>query len=111
MKAVLDGARMLPRVGAASWDVFVRSGEVPPGRLEPFWTSPPYNHCNFTALPRSTPIAPTRLGRTSCAMAWANPDHRRILDSRASASGSMPDLEGYRELFDAVDEQGIAERW
>ena len=37
-------------VGAASWDVLVRGGEVPPGRLAPFWTSPPYNHCNFTAL-------------------------------------------------------------
>ena len=42
LKAVLDGTADAAAVGAACWDVFVRAGEVPPGRLEPFWTSPAY---------------------------------------------------------------------
>ena len=66
VKAVLDGTADAAAVGAASWDVFVRSGEVPPGRLEPFWTSPPYNHCNFTALPSFD---------TDRATAWTAPPH------------------------------------
>ena len=33
LEAVLDGRADAAAIGAASWDVFVRAGEVPPGRL------------------------------------------------------------------------------
>ena len=35
LEAVLDGRADAAAVGAASWDVFVRAGEVPPGAAEP----------------------------------------------------------------------------
>ena len=40
LEAVLDGRADAAAVGAASWDVLVRAGEVPPGEVAPFWTSP-----------------------------------------------------------------------
>ena len=45
------------------------------------------------------------------AMEWSNPEHRRILELEGLREWVEPDLEGYRDVFDAVDEQGIAERW
>ena len=111
VKAVLDGTADAAAVGAASWDVFVRSGEVPPGRLEPFWTSPPYNHCNFTALPSFDTDRATAWTRHLTAMEWANPEHRRILELEGLREWIEPELEGYRDVFDAVDEQRIAQRW
>ena len=66
LDAVLDGRADAAAVGAASWDAFVRTGEVPPEQLGPFWTSPPYSHCNFTAA-----RGPGRRGRRRVGVAPA----------------------------------------
>jgi phosphonate transport system substrate-binding protein len=109
--AVLEGEADAAAIGAGSWDVLVRGGEVPPGRLAPFWTSPPYNHCNFTAL---STLDADRAGAWTehlRAMDWANPEHRRILELEGLREWVAPDLDGYRDLFEAVDEQGVAATW
>ncbi len=111
LQAVLAGDADAAAVGAASWDVLVRAGEVPPARLAPFWTSPPYNHCNFTALPS---LDAERAGAWTAhlrAMDWANPEHRRILELEGLREWIAPELDGYADVFDAVEEQGIAARW
>jgi ABC-type phosphate/phosphonate transport system substrate-binding protein len=111
LEALLDGRADAAAVGAASWDVFVRAGEVPPERLAPFWTSPAYSHCNFTALPSlDTAIADAWVAHLM-AMDWAYPGHRAILELEGLREWVGPQLDGYRELFDAVDEQGIAASW
>ncbi|MGH2636385.1 MAG: phosphate/phosphite/phosphonate ABC transporter substrate-binding protein [Actinomycetota bacterium] len=109
--AVLEGTADAAAVGAASWDAFVRAGEVPPGRLEPIWTSPPYNHCNFTALPTLDGERADAWAGHLLAMDWANPEHRRILELEGLREWIRPDLDGYRDVFDAVEEQGVASRW
>ena len=38
-----------------------------PGELAPFWTSPPYSHCNFTAMPSLDAGRRRRMGRRTCA--------------------------------------------
>jgi ABC-type phosphate/phosphonate transport system substrate-binding protein len=111
LEAVLDGRAAAAAVGAASWDVFVRSGEVPPERLSPFWTSPPYSHCNFTALPTLDQGAADAWVSHLRAMDWEQPEHRRILELEGLREWVGPQLDGYRDLFEAVDEQGIAARW
>lgn len=109
--AVLAGDADAAAVGAASWDILVRGGEVPPGRLAPFWTSPPYNHCNFTALPSLDTERADAWTEHLMAMAWANPEHRRILELEGLREWVAPELGGYRDLFEAVDEQGISAAW
>jgi ABC-type phosphate/phosphonate transport system substrate-binding protein len=111
LEAVLDGRADAAAIGAASWDVFVRSGEVPPGRLQPFWTSPPYSHCNFTALPSLDAAAADAWTAHLRAMSWDVPEHRRILELEGLREWVGPHLDGYRDVFAAVEEQGIAAGW
>ena len=103
LEAVLDGRADAAAVGAASWDVVVRAGEVPPARLAPLWTSPPYAHCNFTALSSlDTQVAD---GWTTHlrAMDWADPEHRRILELEGLRAWIGPQLDGYDDVFAAVE--------
>jgi ABC-type phosphate/phosphonate transport system substrate-binding protein len=111
LQAVREGEADAAAVGAASWDVLVRAGEVPPGRLAPFWTSPAYNHCNFTALASLDADRADAWTAHLKAMDWANPDHRRILELEGLRTWIAPELDGYADVFDAVEEQGIAARW
>jgi ABC-type phosphate/phosphonate transport system substrate-binding protein len=109
LAAVLRGQADAAAVGAASWDVFVRGGDVPPGRLRPFWTSPPYNHCNFTARPMLPAEVATAWSARLFEMEWANPQHRRILQLEGLREWIAPELDGYRDVFDAVIDQGMAD--
>jgi len=111
LEAVLEGTADAAALGAASWDAFVRAGEVPPGRLAPFWTSPAYSHCNFTALPSLQSDVADAWTAHLRAMDWTVPEHRRILELEGLREWVGPQLDGYRDVFDAVDEQGIAARW
>ncbi len=111
LEAVITGKADAAAVGAASWDVLVRAGEVPPGRLAPFWTSPPFNHCNFTVLASLDAEQGDAWTSHLLAMDWADPEHRRILELEGLREWVLPELEGYGDVFAAVDEQGISARW
>jgi phosphonate transport system substrate-binding protein len=109
--AVLEGDADAAAVGAASWDAVVRAGEVPPGVLGPFWRSPAYSHCNFTCLPDLDLEVAGAWTSHLRAMDWNDPGHRRILQMEGLREWVGPRLDGYADLFEAVREQGIAERW
>ena len=111
LAAVLDRRADAAAVGASSWDALVRAGEVPSGRLSAFWTSPAYSHCNFTALPSLPTDLALAWSAHLLAMDWANPEHRRILEMEGLRRWVEPQLDGYRDLIEAVEEQGIAARW
>ena len=111
LAAVLAGEADAAAIGAASWDMLVRAGDVPPARLAPVWTSPTYNHCNFTVLSSLASDRAEAWTRHLLAMDWVNPDQRRILELEGLREWIAPDLEGYADVFAAVDEQRIADRW
>jgi len=111
LAAVIDGGADAAAIGLASWDVFVRSGDVPPERLQPFWTSPSYSHCNFTSLPGLDAERSDAWVSHLRAMSWGIPEHRRILELEGLRAWVAPELDGYRDVFAAVEEQGIASRW
>jgi ABC-type phosphate/phosphonate transport system substrate-binding protein len=111
LEAVLHGKADAAAVGGPSWDLFVRSGEVPPGALAPFWSSPTYAHCNFTVLPSLDQASAEAWTAHLRAMDPEIPEHRRILELEGLREWVAPRLEGYRDLFAAVDEQGIAASW
>ena len=108
--AVLAGEADAAAIGITTWDSIGRD-QLMPGALEEVWQTERYCHCMFTALDtlpsnRWQPWV-TRL----LAMDWARPEHRRILELEGLRRWVPPQLDGYRGLFDAVDEQGIAASW
>lgn len=111
LKSVLEGEADAAALAAASWDLLVRAGEVPGGELSPFWESPSYAHCNFTAL---SDLDDGRAGRWVehlLAMSWDDPEQRRLLILEGLREWVLPRLDGYQDLFSAVEEQGISATW
>jgi ABC-type phosphate/phosphonate transport system substrate-binding protein len=110
IRAVLDGQADAAAIGISTWEAIGRD-ELMPGALEAFWTSPSYCHCNFTALPDLDPDRAEAWTSHLLAMDWDNPDHRRILELEGLRRWVRPQLDGYKDLFTAVEEQGIGSRW
>jgi ABC-type phosphate/phosphonate transport system substrate-binding protein len=108
--AVLAGEADAATIGINTWESVGRE-QLMPGALEEVWQTEQYCHCMFTALDalpeqRWRPWV-TRL----LAMDWDRPDHRRILELEGLRRWVRPQLDGYRALFDAVNEQGISATW
>src|SRR5215203_2970042 len=51
VRAVLDGRADAGAIGSPFWNTLHTERLVPEGALTEIWTSPPYNHCMFTARP------------------------------------------------------------
>ena len=78
---------------------------MPGGRLSPFWESPSYSHCNFTALSSlDGELAGTWYSHLQ-AMSWDDPGHRALLTLEGLRRWVNPQTEGYADLFEAVAEQ------
>lgn len=110
LRAVLDDGIDAAAIGINTWEAIGRD-ELMPGALEEFWRSPPYCHCNFTALStlpedRTKPWVDRLL-----AMDWDNPQHRPILEMEGLRRWVLPHVDGYASLFEAVREQDIPIRW
>ena len=61
---------------------------VPEGALTAIWTSPPFNHCMFTAGPDLDPSLQQRFAEALSGMSYDNPSHRAVLDAEGYVAGS-----------------------
>jgi ABC-type phosphate/phosphonate transport system substrate-binding protein len=108
--AVLAGEADAAAIGINTWDGIGRE-QLMPNALEEVWRSEQYSHCIFTAL-GTLPEDRWRPWVTALlAMDWDRPEHRRILELEGLRRWVPPRLDGYRALFNAIDEQGIAATW
>jgi ABC-type phosphate/phosphonate transport system substrate-binding protein len=105
VRAVLDDDADAAAVGITTWDAIGREN-LAPGALEAFWESPPYAHCNFTALDTLDDAR---------ADAWVTrllemrlETHREVMELEGVREWVRPKLEGYAPLFAALEEQGVA---
>lgn len=110
LRAVLDDRADAAAIGINTWESIAR-GDVMAGAVEEFWTSPEYSHCAFTAMPALADADAEAWLANLYAMDWDDPRHREILELEGLRAWVPPNLEGYRELFAAVEDQGIPERW
>ena len=51
LRAVLDGRADAGAIGSPFWNTVHSERLIPEGALTDIWTSPPFNHCMFTARP------------------------------------------------------------
>ncbi len=86
VRAVLDGRADAGAIGSPFWRKLRSERLVPEGALTEIWTSPPYNHCMFTARPDLEPLLEQRFVEALSGMSYDNPKPPR----RARCRGAPP---------------------
>ena len=110
VRAVLDGRAEAGAIGSPFWSTVRAQRLVPEGSLAEIWTSPPYNHCMFTARPDLEVALERRFAEALFGMSYDNPNHRAVLEAEGLRRWVAPQLEGYQALRDASARQGFLER-
>lgn len=110
VRAVLDGRADAGAIGSPFWKTVCGERLVPEGALTEIWTSPPYNHCMFTARPDLDPALEQQFAQALSAMSYDNPSHRAVLDAEGLRRWESPRLDGYDSLRQASAQQGFFDR-
>ena len=110
VRAVLDGRAEAGAVGSPFWNTVHAQRLVPEGALVEIWTSPPYNHCMFTARPDLEPALEKKFARALQGMSFENPAHRSVLEAEGLREWVAPELNGYASLREASAQQGFLKR-
>ncbi len=107
VRALLDGRADAGAIGSPFWNIVRNERLVPEGGLHEIWSSPPYNHCMFTARPDLNLDHERRFAEALFAMSYDNPVHRSILEAEGLQRWLAPHLDGYAALRQAATEQGF----
>jgi phosphonate transport system substrate-binding protein len=110
VRAVLDGRADAGAIGSPFWNTLRAERLAPEGALTEIWTSPPYNHCMFTARTDLDPILERRFADALYGMSYDNPNHRAVLDAEGLKRWVSPQLDGYGSLREASLRQGFFQR-
>src|SRR5207248_814882 len=110
VRAVLDGRADAGAIGSPFWRTLRSERLVPESALIEIWTSPPYNHCMFTARPDLDPSLEHRFAEALSGMSYDNPSHRAMLDAEGLRRWEPPHLDGYDSLRQAAEGQGFFNR-
>jgi phosphonate transport system substrate-binding protein len=110
IRAVLDGRADAGAIGSPFWNA-VRTGRlVPEGGLTEIWSSPPFNHCMFTARSDLDPALEQQFAKALFGMSFDNPVHRPVLEAEGLRAWIAPQLEAYTTLREASAQQGFLMR-
>jgi ABC-type phosphate/phosphonate transport system substrate-binding protein len=110
IRAVLDGRADAGAIGSPFWKTVQTQHLVPEGALTEIWTSPPFNHCMFTARPDLDPSLDKQFVEALSGMSYDNPNHRAVLEAEGLRRWESPHLDGYDALRAAAGKQGFFER-
>jgi len=97
MGLLYEGKADAGALSDATWVRQVEQGRVDPRLLRPFWTSPGYCHCNFTALDDLPEEIGRRWTESLLAMRYDQPRWRELMDLEGLKRWIRPDaavLEG-----------------
>ena len=83
---------------------------VPEGALTEIWTSPPFNHCMFTARTDLDPSSEQRFAQALFGMNYDNPSHRAVLEAEGLRRWEPPHLDGYDSLRQGAAQHGFFNR-
>lgn len=93
-------------IGDLIWVLEQAAGHIDTSLLKSAWTSPPFDHCMFDAMPDLDAQKIARFKSALFAMTWENPEHRRLLELEGLRQWMPPREEGYDSLRAAVADQG-----
>jgi len=107
VRAVTEGSADAGAIGNATWDAFVAAGSIDTRGLRTFWTSPGYNHCNFTAPRRLPEALAERFTQAIQAMDYNDPKWNRIMNLEGLTQWLPGTTDGYHELEREARRQGL----
>lgn len=102
LRALHEGRADAGTVGDLVWVGEQAAGRVDPGKVEVLWTTPPFDHCMFDALPTLTAAKRAGFTRALFAMRWEVPEHRRLLELEGLKQWMPAREEGYASLAAAL---------
>jgi len=107
LAALKDGRAQAGAVGDLVWVGESAAGRVDARQIEVLWTTPPFDHCMFDALPTLPPAKADAFRRALFAMKWDVPKHRRLLELEGLRRWMPPREEGYASLVAALDAERL----
>jgi phosphonate transport system substrate-binding protein len=110
VRVVLDGRADAGAIGSPFWNAVRSERLVPEGALTEIWTSPPFNHCMFTARSDLDPALEHAFAKALFAMSFDNPIHRPVLEAEGLRQWIPPQLDAYASLREASSQQGFLQR-
>jgi ABC-type phosphate/phosphonate transport system substrate-binding protein len=108
LRALREGEADAGALAESTWTAQVAKGRVDLEQVRPVWKSPGYCHCNFTVLADFPDERARRWTDSLVAMSYEDPRWRGLMDLEGLKRWVRTDaaiLEGYRVLFDAVEEK------
>jgi ABC-type phosphate/phosphonate transport system substrate-binding protein len=106
LAALNDGRAQAGALGDLIWAQEQSAGRIDSSKLEAFWTTPPFDHCMFDALPTLAQEKVDGFRRALFSMLWENPSHRRLLELEGLREWKPPREDGYESLRAALAELG-----
>ena len=100
LRALHQGSVDAGAVGHATWLRQLELGQVNTTLLRSVWTSPPYDHCNFTALPDFDHNLAQRWSEALLNMDYSDPRVRQLMD----LEGLVKWLPGRKTGYDLLTE-------
>lgn len=102
LEALSDGRADAGTVGDLIWVNQQAAGHVDTNLIQSIWTTPPFDHCMFDALPDLAPAKIERFKKALFAMRWENAEHRRLLELEGLKEWMPPRESGYASLREAL---------
>jgi phosphonate transport system substrate-binding protein len=103
LRALHDGRADAGALGDLIWVNEQAAGRVDAAKVEVLWTTPPFDHCMFDAVPGASKEKLDRFQKGLFSMKWENPKHRRVLELEGLKMWMPPREEGYASLHEALD--------
>lgn len=107
VQAVQDGRAEAGTVGDVVWAMLQGAGRVKGDTIDVLWTSPPFDHCMFDALPSLGDQKAEAFQRALFSMSWEDPRHRKLLELEGLKEWLPARETGYVSLASALDEQRL----
>ena len=105
LAALKSGSAQAGTVGDLIWAQVQAAGQIDAKQLDVLWTTPPFDHCCFDALPSLSKSAVEAFQKALFAMNWDDPAHRKVLEMEGLRQWLPARDEGYLSLRAALDQQ------
>jgi ABC-type phosphate/phosphonate transport system substrate-binding protein len=109
--ALVSGAADAACLIDANLLAFSRDGALPGGATRVLATTPPYDHCNFTALDDGSEALVARFAELLLPMSYDDPEVRPLLDLEGLKAWLPGRVSGYAQLDRAVDRFRFLDAW